>query len=556
MNYLKEIAARRNITIPTARDAEDYLRLLRADEAILKHLGDSSDYIHPSLLPQDVVGSRKYWKPSKEDNPLNAWSHRCHLLARQPTDNLLQGRTVAIKDNISIAGLPTTLGTFPELLSTDSKFPISEIDAPAVSRILKAGGLIIGSATCENFIGSPLSYTSATGPVHNPRAHGFTVGGSSSGPATLVAAQALAREASASVGQTVDMAIGGDQGGSIRLPASYTGVYGMKPTHGLIPYTGVASLFPMLDHLGPIASTLENIAVLLQVLAGYDGLDARMTAESPLRENVKSYSQLLHDFSQRKLAEGEKIGSSLKIGLLTESLTLGGVSEEVRNKIVGSTRAYYSAAGAEVVDISVPMHKEGSAIFGAATRSSMADWAIEGRMPGYLTYSSPHLNPPSPPGQKFYDLLTPTNPGAINVLFTATMVKEKFGPRVEAKAHRKIFELRAAYDRALEEVDVLITPCAPTVAMPHPNLSTAGEPESTVAEKMELSKGVMANTCPFNITGHPALNVPCGFGSPPRRPDLKLPIGLQIVGRRWDDETVLKAAAVFEEGCKMVAEAS
>lgn len=497
------------------------------------------------------MGTRQYWKPCIEKNPLNAWSYRCHLVAEEPVSHLLQGRTLAIKDIISIAELPITLGTFPELLSTDCRFPVSVIDAPVVSRILQAGGTIIGSSTCENYIGSPLSYTSADGPVHNPRAHGFTAGGSSSGSAALVAAQTLKSETSLVLGEGVDMAIGADQGGSIRLPASYTGVYGLKPTHGLIPYTGAVSLFPMLDHLGPIAATLKDIAVLLQVIAGYDRLDARMTPESPLQEHVKDYPQLLQNFLDHKSLQEGMLGSSMKIGLLTEAFVLSGISDEVRNTIIESAKAYFSAAGAEVVDISVPLHKHGAAIFSSATRASMSGWAFEGRMPGYLTHSLPHLNPP-PPDQRMYDLLSPTNPGALNVLFTGTMVRERFGPRLESKAHRKIFELRAAYDRALEGVDVLITPCAPTVAMPHPDMKTVGEPGSSVMEKMALSKGIMSNTCPFNVTGHPAMSVPCGFGSPLTQPDLKLPIGMQIIGKRWDEEMILKAAAVFEEGNRIV----
>src|SRR5205823_1883780 len=96
------------------------------------------------------------------------------------------------------------------------------------------------------------------------------------------------------------------------------------------------------------------------------------------------------------------------------------------------------------------------------------------------------------------------------------------------------------------------TPCAPTVAMPHPKMQAdASGPASSVMEKLSVAVGVTTNTAPCNVTGHPALNVPCGFGRAANRPEVKLPIGMQLIGRRWEDATVLKAAAVFEEGRKL-----
>lgn len=150
-----------------------------------------------------------------------------------------------------------------------------------------------------------------------------------------------------------------------------------------------------------------------------------------------------------------------------------------------------------------------------------------------------------------YELITATNPAAINVMLSGPFLQENFGPQVEAKAHRKVFELRAAYDHAFVQVDILVTPCAPTVAMRHPTMEANEDgPQSSVMEKLSAAIGVTTNTAPFNVTGHPALNVPCGFGQDPNAPEVKLPIGMQLVGRRWEDVAVLKAAAVFEEGRK------
>src|SRR5436190_22613980 len=140
---------------------------------------------------------------------------------------------------------------------------VPDIDATVATRILDAGGTIVGKTVCEYFCFSGGSHTSATGPVHNPRRMGYSAGGSSSGSAAVIAAG------------EVPMALGGDQGGSIRIPASFCGIYGLKPTHGLVPYTGIMPIELTLDHTGPMTATVEDNALLLEVLAGPDGLDPR-----------------------------------------------------------------------------------------------------------------------------------------------------------------------------------------------------------------------------------------------------------------------------------------
>src|SRR5437660_2419057 len=143
---------------------------------------------------------------------------------------------------------------------------VPNVDATVAIRILDAGGTIVGKSHCEYFCLSGGSHTNATGPVHNPHKRGYSAGGSSSGSAVLVAKG------------EVDMAIGGDQGGSIRIPSSFCGIYGMKPTHGLVPYTGIMPIELTLDHAGPMTATVADNALLLEVLAGADGLDPRQYA--------------------------------------------------------------------------------------------------------------------------------------------------------------------------------------------------------------------------------------------------------------------------------------
>lgn len=534
IDILHDVVAKNNVTIDDQADKDAFLLFLQSADATAASVDRLPDYIDPRLSPVPVVGERKYWKAEK--NKLNAWSHCTQLVAAKPKNSLLKGRKIAIKDNMSVAGVPYTCGTFPQLASRNGKYPLSSIDATVVRRILEAGATISGTSTCENYSMTPLSYTSANGVVHNPWLPGYNTGGSSSGSACLLSLN-VAREQGVSgldeAGDGVDIAMGGDQAGSIRLPASYTGIYGLKPTHGLIPYTGIAPLHPMIDHCGPMANNLEDLAVMLSVLAGYDGLDARMTPESPLRGNVRDYPAELASIPSR----------SLKIGLITEAFSSSITSSRICSIVRSAAAEHFTAAGSSVSDVSILLHSLGPAIWTAATRTHMAGLAVGSRTPDVLTHGLPHFTPRWPLDQEMYDLLRVYNPGVLNVIFGETFLTEKYGLEVQGKAHRHVFELRAAYDKALEDFDVLITPTAPDVAPPHPAMG----PNGSVMEKIKLAVGTTSQTCPFNVTGHPALSVPCGWADV-EGGEGRLPVGMQIIGKRWDEIGVLRAAKVFERG--------
>lgn len=503
-------------------------------------VNDLPDYIDPRLAPVPTVGGREYWK--SKQNSHNAWSHQAHIVAEKPLSDVLKGYKIVMKDNMSVAGLPHTCGTFPQLVSKDGKYPIATIDATITRRLLEAGATLVGTATCENYSLTPLSYTSANGPVHNPWLRDHNAGGSTSGGACLLGL-GIARAAGVpgldEAGTDVEVAMGGDQAGSIRLPSSYCGVYGLKPTHGLVPYTGIAGLHHMIDYTGPMARKLEDIASLLTVVAGYDGLDTRMTPESPLKQNVLDYAT--------ELSAAESPGKGLRVGIISESLTSLGTQAEVAEVVKKATFKHFEASGAIVSEVSIPMHLLGPAIWTAATRNQMASLAIGGRAPDILNHNIPHLALRWPLDQEMYDLLTASNPAVINIIFSETFLKDKFGAEVQAKAHRHVLELRAAYDKALEEFDVLITPTTPTVAPPHPDLRPEADGGSTILDKIKLAVGATNNTAPFNASGHPALSVPCGWASS-RTGAGVLPVGMQIIGKRWDDAGVLKAAKAFELG--------
>ncbi|CAG8344615.1 unnamed protein product [Penicillium nalgiovense] len=545
---LQSFAAQLHVETLDNKDAEDYLTLLRSFETVLGSIDNAPDYIPPDLLPPKTLEGRKFWKPAPEDNPFNGWSHQCDLRSAVPASNLLHGRTIAIKDNIFVGGLPTTLGMPQTLFHHADGYPISPIDAVVVSRILRAGGIIKGTSTCESFCASPLSFTSATGPVHNPLLHNYTAGGSSSGSAVLVAAHRLAsKRGDSSTGHTVELSIGTDQAGSVRVPASYNGLYGLKPTFGLIPYTGAGSMSPMIDHLGPLAAELEDVATLLEVMAGYDGYDPRMTPQTPLVHQVKPYSTLLLQ-ARQELRSTLRPGHKLRVGLLKESFHMPGVAADVRDIVYQAATQYFEAVGTSVVEVSIPMHQQGPAIWTAATRPSMSSYLCQGNPSGDLAFISPHTQIKWPPSQETYDTLTDSNPAVVNIMLSEKFARKFCKGGLEAKAHRLVFALRADYDAALQHVDILVTPCAPTVAMPHPDPSGSDGRRASILDKLGAAVGLTSNTCPFNVTGHPGMNVPCGFSKTEGHPDVLLPVGMQIVARRWADEQLIEAAALFERG--------
>ncbi|KIH89767.1 hypothetical protein SPBR_06965 [Sporothrix brasiliensis 5110] len=559
---LDGLLAALNVRNVSPTDKAAYKPVLQSFMAVMNKVGAEPDYTPPALVPEPSSADHSFRRPTLAENPMNAWSHvfNTPLTDTSPsssTSGLLQGRVFAVKDIISVAGLPTTIGLSPQLFAGGQYQP-ADINATVVSRILAAGAVIRGTSTCEGWCASPLSHTSFSGHVHNPWLHGHTSGGSSSGSAALVAAHHMKRifpvdtalrEPTGAV-LTAEIALGSDQAGSVRIPSSYCGIYGFKPTFGLVPYTGAAAMSPMIDHLGPMAASLEDVAAALETIAGYDGLDPRMSPESPLRVNVMPYAAILADFRSRNVAE---LGT-WKIGLLREGFEMTGVADAVRDTVITAAQKYFEAAGAQVIHVSVPAHANGAVLWNASTRPSMATWLLQGRGSGHLTYVPQHIQPvtgqlPLPEGEaglQTASVLNEHTPAAVNILLSQQVTNSLLTPGLEAKAHRRVLGLRAEYDAALDEVDVLITPCAPSVARPLPSAS------ASVADKLAYAIGTTNNTAPFNATGHPAINVPCGFLPSPERPDALLPVGMQVIGKRFEDNKVILAAALFERGRHIV----
>ncbi len=459
------------------------------------------DQLEQPAVPVDHPRTPGY-RPSAAENPFNAWYWRCSI--RGSDHGRLAGKRIAVKDNICVAGVPMMNG------SAVLEGYVPDEDATVVSRILAEGGEIAGKAVCEHLCFSGGSHTSDTGPVQNPRRPGYSAGGSSSGSAALVAAG------------EVDLALGGDQGGSIRIPSSWCGVTGLKPTYGLVPYTGVFPIELTLDHVGPIARTVADTALFLDVLAGSDHLDPRQPEIVP----AQSYLDL-----------GAGI-EGLRVGVLEEGFGWPGASEEDVDELVRRSAADLATAGAEVRTISVPEHRDGIHLWNAIAIEGATSLMLRGN--GMGTNWKGHYT------TGLLDFFGRSRVARANdfsitvklVLLLGEYMHDRYQGRYYAKAQNIARTLRGAYDAALADVDVLVLPTLPMKATKLPGT------DATDAELVARALEMLINTCPFDITGHPALTVPCGSSD-------GLPVGMMMVGRRWDDLTVLKAGHAVEQALQV-----
>lgn len=438
------------------------------------------------------------YRPGPAENPYNAWC--CKTAIRGSASGPLRGKTIAIKDNVCVAGVPMMNGT------SVLEGYVPDVDATIVTRILDAGGEIAGKSECESLCFSGGSHTTDNGPVRNPHDPSRAAGGSSAGSGVLVA-----------TGE-VDLAIGGDQGGSIRIPASWCGIYGLKPTHGLVPYTGAFPIEITLDHLGPMARSTEDCALLLEVIAGDDGLDPRQYGAK-----AQKY---------RKALNGEIEG--LRIGLLAEGFEWPGQSEADVDEAVIAAGRRFEHLGAVVSTVSVPMHRDGIHLWNAIAVEGATVLMLKGNAMGTNwkgAYTTGLLDA--------YARGWHTRPNDLSettklVLLLGEYMQERYHGRYYAKAQNLGRALRAAYDEMLERVDLLLLPTVPMKATPIP------APDASREEYVRRALEMVPNTAPFDVTGHPAMNIPCAMSQ-------RLPIGLMLVGRHFDEATMLRASQAFEK---------
>ncbi|MCR9214269.1 MAG: amidase [Proteobacteria bacterium] len=450
----------------------------------------------PDNLPEVRYPRSPGYRPTPSENPLNAWYYKTDI--KGALDGPLRGKKIAIKDTVCVAGVPMMNG------SSIMEGYTPEIDATIITRILDAGGTIAGKSHCENLCLSGGSHTNATGPVHNPWKHGYMAGGSSSGSAALVAAG------------EVDMAIAGDQGGSIRIPSSNCGCYGMKATHGLVPYTGVMPVEQTIDHVGPVTNNVADNALFLEVLAGEDGLDPRQYAPKTYR-----YTEALG-----------KGCAGLRIGVLKEGFDRPESEADVDAKVrAGAARL--AELGAIVSEVSIPEHDLAGDAWVAITIEGLQDHMMHGNCAGtnykglFLPSMIDHFASWRGRADELSDSLK-------TCMFIGEFFQTQYRGRFYGKAQNLMRLVRAKYKEALKSYDLLLVPTVPMKPQKIPG------PAVSMTEYVTRAFEMVGNTAAFNAGHFPAMSIPCGLSE-------GLPIGLMLIGDDYCETTIYRAAHAFEQ---------
>jgi amidase len=490
LDQMKEIVSSLHMSMSDAEIAE-YLQVLEPTFQAYDRVQQLPNNLPPVKYPRTPG-----YRPGVAENKLGAWAVKSEI--RGAPSGPLAGKRIVLKDNICLAGVPMMNGAS----TLDGYVP--DIDATLVTRILDAGGTIVGKAHSEYFCLSGGSHTNAHGPTHNPYKHGFSAGGSSSGSGALVGAG------------EVEMAIGGDQGGSIRMPACWCGCYGMKGTHGLVPYTGVMPIEATIDHAGPMTTTVADNALLLEVIAGVDGLDPRQ-----YDVRVDKYTNAL----------GRGV-AGLRIAVVKESFGHA-VSEPDVDQKVRQAAERLRGLGATVEDVSIPMHLDGQAIWSPIALEGLQMQMMHGNGMGFNwkgLYTTSLLDAHSNWRTRANELS--------RALKACMMAGEYFVRHYRgyyyAKAQNLSRLLRQAYDDTFARYDLLLMPTLPMKATPIPDSN------ASLALYCQRAFEMLPNTSPFDVTGHPAMNIPCGMSQ-------GLPVGMMLVGKFWNESTIYRAAHAFEQ---------
>jgi amidase len=504
---------------PELRDIQeisDAMRLgLSGAEAVIMrdhleaHFANLDSFMGTTGALPDVAAAQRDpgWKATDDNDPIGAWNWRCSIGGGP---GVLEGLTVGFKDHTAVAGIPMTFS-----MDALASF-IPDQDAAVVSRVLAAGGIVAGKCNMDNFSSASfgLGGYGQGRRVRNPHAHDHITGGTSSGSAAAVAAG------------DCDIAIGGDQAGSIRVPASWCGVLGLKPTFGLVSHAGIVSgSEPTIDHAGPFARTSENLARALTAIAGADDADHR----------TRHVPRELPDYLK---ALGRDI-AGLRVGVLRE-----GISEPVD---VGVIKAFWEAMGvltelgATVVEVSVPQHFDAPAAFEAVT--------LEGEyilLDSYFAGAFDRVAIDESVVGAMANLLDGDRSSfPLNIRFkllAAYATRLRYQGQLYARGQNMRASFTANYDAVLAGVDVLAMPTATMAAPRYVEPLT----EELVLERTLFGgddgaklEAMGRNTLPFNYTGHPALSIPCAKVD-------GLPVGFQLVAGMFADDVLISFAAAFE----------
>ncbi|MDR7522337.1 MAG: Asp-tRNA(Asn)/Glu-tRNA(Gln) amidotransferase subunit GatA [Armatimonadota bacterium] len=420
-----------------------------------------------------------------------AWDR--HYAEAGPADGLppLAGIPVALKDNLCTRGMPTTCGS--RIL--EGWHP--PYDATVVARLRDAGAIVLGKTNMDEFAMGSSTENSAFGPTRNPWDHTRVPGGSSGGSAAAVAAG------------FAPLALGSDTGGSVRLPAAFCGVVGLKPTYGRVSRYGLVAFASSLDQIGPLARDAADCALLLQVIAGHDPLDST-SADLP----VPDYA-----------ADLDRPPEGIRLGVPAEAFGAG-----VDPAVAGALREaleVLAGLGLPVEQITLP--------------------TIDAALPAYylLAPAEASSNLARYDGVQ-YGLRAPSDD--LYGMYAHTR-RAGFGAEVKRRIMLGTYALSAGYyeayyikaqkvrtlvardfQRAFEQVDMVVMPVAPT-------------PPFGLGEKVDDPLQMYLSdifTIPVNLAGLPALALPCGF-------DRGLPIGLQLIGRAFGEPTLLRVGHAYQQ---------
>jgi amidase len=437
--------------------------------------------------------------PSPDQDPLNAIVRVCRVRA-EDAEGVLSGKRIAVKDAVAIAGIPLTCG------SRVLQGYVPAEDSVVADRVLRAGGEVVAITNMDDLAFSGGGDSSWYGPTLNPWDAGRTAGGSSGGSAAALFYDGI------------DVSIGGDQGGSIRAPASWCGVLGLKPTHGLVPYVGITGIDQTFDHCGPLGRTAADVAALLQAIAGKDDADPRQ-GDVPSGDYVAA------------VAEASESLAGFRLGVVEEGFSEAVGIEPATADSVRGTVERLRELGADTVDVSLPEHLQAGGI------------AFIGFVEGMTNLMETGGNGYSWRGRYWEDLAPALSAGLRDhaqelspqmkvTLIAGRWLRARYAGSLYAKAQNLRPWLRGAYDRALDGIDALLMPTTPWRAH---ELA----PELSTAERVLRGWANLSNTYPTDMTGHPALSLPLAEAD-------GLPVGVMLVGRRFDDARLLALAATCE----------
>jgi aspartyl-tRNA(Asn)/glutamyl-tRNA(Gln) amidotransferase subunit A len=405
----------------------------------------------------------------------------------------LGGVPVGIKDVMVTKGVRSTAGS--KILGNY----VPPYDCTAVARLEAAGAVVLGKLNCDEFAMGSSNENSAWKPVHNPRDLSRVPGGSSGGSAACVAADMAV------------VALGSDTGGSIRQPASFCGVVGLLPTYGRVSRYGLIAFASSLDHIGPLAKTVKDAAIVLRTIAGRDPMDAT-SAEVPVPDYV---------------AELEKPVRGMKIGIAKEYLGEG-LQDEVRSAVEAGIQKLASL-GCEIREISLPHTAYAvPAYYIVATAEASSNLArFDGVRYGYRAKNGRTLS-------EMYRRSRNEGFGAEvkrRIMLGTYALSAGYYEAYYLKAQKVRTLLARDFEEAFKKVDAIVTPTSPTAAF-------------KLGEKVDDPLAMyLADiyTVTADLAGIPGISVPCGETRE------KLPIGLQILGRHFDEATVLRVAHAYEQ---------